>query len=47
MNTCKHCGTSDSIVYSGTDALLLECLDAIENICYDCANEQRKIRQEG
>lgn len=47
MSTCKHCGTDDSIVHSATDALLLECLDAVENICYTCANEQRTLLVEG
>ena len=43
MATCSICGTNDSIVHSGTDALLLECLDRIGSICYACANAQREL----
>lgn len=40
MATCKHCNTTEGIVYSGTDAFLLGCLDSVENICYPCANDK-------
>jgi hypothetical protein len=42
MNTCSICGTTENIVHSGTDALMLECLDRIGEICYTCANVQRE-----
>jgi len=42
MNNCSICGTTESIVHSGTDALLLGCLDLIGVICYDCANAERE-----
>jgi len=41
MNTCFICQTSDNLVHSGTDALLLECLDRIAEVCYECANRNR------
>lgn len=46
MNTCKNCGTQENIVYSGVDAFLLECMEDIEKICYDCANARRTVLQE-
>ena len=46
MNKCFVCSTTESIVHSGVDALLLECLDSIGQICYSCANSNLKIRQE-
>lgn len=36
--TCVGCGTEKDIVYSGVDSLILECMDLIERVCYDCAN---------
>jgi hypothetical protein len=38
---CGVCDTSENIVFSGVDAFLLECMEQIERICYDCANEQK------
>ena len=38
---CTKCDTADpksGIVHSGTDAFLLGCMNALHNICYDCAN---------
>jgi hypothetical protein len=46
MYKCFICGTTESIVHSGVDALVLECLDSLEQICYPCANNNLKIRQE-
>lgn len=37
MNKCSICGTTESIVHSGVDALVLGCLDNLEAICYPCA----------
>jgi translation initiation factor 2 beta subunit (eIF-2beta)/eIF-5 len=42
MNKCSVCGSIESIVHSGVDALLLECLDRIGEICYTCANAERE-----
>jgi len=42
MNTCTICGTTEAIVHSGIDAMLLECLDRVGEICYPCANAQRE-----
>ena len=39
MNKCSVCGSIESIVHSGTDALMLGCLDSIGKICYPCANK--------
>ena len=41
MTTCKHCDTTENIVYSATDALLLGHLDAVERICYNCAQPKQ------
>jgi hypothetical protein len=46
MNTCFICQTKNNLVHSGVDALLLECLNSIGKICYDCANRDLAIRQE-
>ena len=35
---CQHCNTTENIVHSGTDALMLGCLDDLYKICYTCAN---------
>jgi hypothetical protein len=39
MNTCKHCLTTENIIYSGVDALLLGA--TLGKTCYDCANAIR------
>ena len=46
MNNCFICQTTDNLVHSGIDALLLECLDSIGKICYACANANLKTRQD-
>lgn len=38
---CGVCGTSENIVFSGVDAFILECMEQIERICYDCARVQK------
>lgn len=39
---CKYCGTTEKIVYSGVDALLLGIEGAeTGTVCYPCANERR------
>lgn len=40
MNKCGTCGTTESLVYSGTAAFLLGVIDRVEKICYDCANAE-------
>ncbi len=40
-NICVKCNTVNPvshIVHSGTDAILLGCMNDLHNICYDCAN---------
>lgn len=44
MNKCEKCGTTEGIVHSGVDALMLQVLDRIEKICYDCANAEALVR---
>lgn len=40
MAKCQKCGTSDNIVHSGTDALMLGIPGAqTGNICYSCARK--------
>jgi hypothetical protein len=41
-NKCKHCGTETNIVHSGTDGIVLGCLNDLHKICYDCANKNYK-----
>lgn len=38
---CVDCNTNEGIVYSGTAAFLLECIELVEQICYDCANARK------
>lgn len=38
---CVDCDTNEGIVYSGTAAFILECIDLVEKICYDCANKRK------
>jgi len=43
MSECKECQTTDNIVYSGVDALLLGIPNAeTETICYPCANKEKE-----
>jgi len=46
MSTCVFCGTTNKIVHSGVDAMLLECMDRIGSICYDCANSNLEKSKE-
>jgi len=39
MDVCIVCKEAKALVYSGIDALLLNCLASLGEICYDCANE--------
>lgn len=39
---CKYCGTTEKIVHSGVDALLLGIEGAeTGTVCYPCGNERR------
>jgi hypothetical protein len=40
MNKCVICNTSEAIVYSGVDALLLRATKMVGRICYPCGNKQ-------
>ena len=43
MSECKECQTTENIVYSGVDALLLGIPNAeTETICYPCANKEKE-----
>lgn len=44
MSKCETCGKTDGIVHSGVDALILQVMDRIEKICYDCANAEALTR---
>jgi hypothetical protein len=47
MAQCKKCNTTENIVHSGVDALLLGIPGAeTEKICYPCANTDREKKQE-
>jgi len=42
MSKCKFCGTTEALVYSGVDALLLGIPGAeTRTTCYKCANKER------
>jgi hypothetical protein len=45
MAKCTDCGTEQdgTIVHSGVDAFLLECIDLVGRICYDCANHRKAL----
>ena len=45
---CIECGTTENLIYSGTDAWILGCVDLTEKICYQCAhaNYQNKKVEE-
>jgi hypothetical protein len=47
MSQCKQCDTTENLVYSGVDALLLG-IDGAETqtYCYPCANQNKKTNQE-
>jgi len=40
MEKCKYCNTTEKIVHSGVDGILLGCLEDLYNICYDCGNKK-------
>jgi hypothetical protein len=47
MAECQVCTTTEKIVYSGVDALLLGIEGAeTGTICYPCANQVRKEKLE-
>jgi hypothetical protein len=47
MSKCKFCGTTEGLVYSGVDALLLGIPGAeTRTTCYKCANANRQTKQE-
>ena len=47
MSECKECQTTENLVYSGVDALLLGIPGAeTETICYPCANAKRQTNKE-
>ena len=47
MSQCKHCQTTENIVYSGVAALLLGIPGAeTETTCYECAKKNQKTIQE-
>jgi len=44
MAQCEKCDTTENIVYSGVDALLLGVDGAqTEKICYPCANKDKSV----
>jgi hypothetical protein len=46
MANCKQCNTTEQIIYSGTDALVLGIPGAETGIiCYPCANNNTKPRR--
>lgn len=42
MSECKVCHKTTDLVHSGVDALLLNVMENIYQICYDCANKQNQ-----
>ena len=44
MSKCIICNTSENIVYSGVDAVLLGVIKAVERICYTCANKEKEAK---
>lgn len=43
MSKCKFCDTTEALVYSGVDALLLGIPGAeTGTTCYPCANKQKE-----
>ena len=45
MSKCIICNTSQNIVMSGTDALMLEAIKLVERICYPCARAEQITKQ--
>jgi hypothetical protein len=47
MSKCKFCDTTEALVYSGVDALILGIPGAeTGTTCYKCANANRQTKQE-
>ena len=47
MSECKECQTTENIVYSGVDALLLGIPGAeTQTICYSCAKAKLQTNKE-
>lgn len=47
MSKCKVCQTTENLVYSGVDALLLGIPGAqTRTTCYKCANANRQTNKE-
>jgi hypothetical protein len=46
MPKCIVCNTSENIVHSGTDALMLGVLKAVERICYTCASTEKASKDQ-
>ena len=47
MSQCQQCDTTENLVYSGVDALLLGIAGAeTGTLCYPCANANNKTNQE-
>ncbi len=46
MNKCIICNTSEAIVYSGVDALMLGVLKMVEKVCYTCAAKELETKKE-
>ena len=44
MPKCVICNTSENIVHSGTDALMLGVIKLVERICYTCANKEKEAQ---
>lgn len=42
---CVGCSTEDNLVMSGVDSFVLECMDLIEKVCYDCARSSLLIKR--
>jgi predicted nucleic acid-binding Zn ribbon protein len=42
--TCKHCGGTENILHSGTDAFMYGFMDDLYNICYSCMGKIAKER---
>lgn len=40
MPRCIVCNTTEAIVHSGVDALLLRSTKMVSKICYPCGNKQ-------
>lgn len=45
MNKCVICNTSQAIVHSGRDALVMRVSKMVGRVCYPCANKQAQEAQ--